>query len=84
MPGESVGAHVQTEYTVSQAASFLRTSERHLNDLLESGRIAFRQENGKRLVQRNSMLDYEQWRERGHAWLDEMVRMNQEMGLYDD
>ena len=73
-----------SEYTVAQAAKFLRTSEHHLNDLLDAGRIVFRQEGGERMVQWNSLLEFEQWRERGHAALDEMVRMNQEMGLYDD
>jgi len=72
------------ECTVAQAAEFLRTTERHLNDLLNAKRIAFRQYNGERLVQWNSLLEFEQWRQRGHAALDEMVRMNQEMGLYDD
>jgi len=75
---------VSAELTVAQAAEFLRTTERHLNDLLNAGRIAFRLENGKRLVQGDSLLEFEQWRERGHATVDQMMRWNQEMGLYND
>jgi len=76
--------HAPTELTVVQAAEFLCMSERHLNDLLDAGRIAFRQESGQRLIQKNRLLDYERELERRHAAFDEFVRMNQEMGLYDD
>ena len=51
---------VSAELTVVQAAEFLRTTERHLNDLLNAGHIAFRLENGKRLVQGDSLLEFEQ------------------------
>ena len=73
-----------SEYTVAQAAKCLRMSEHHLNNLLNAGYIAFRQENGERLVQLDSMLEYEQWIERRHEAFNEFIRMNQEMGLYDD
>jgi len=72
------------ELTVPQAAEFLRTSERHLNDLLDAERIVCRWEGGLRLVRLDSLLEFEQWRERGHAAVDRMMRWNQEMGLYDD
>ena len=75
---------VMSECTVAQAATLLDMSEHRLNNLLDAGRIAFRQENGERLVERNSLLDYEQRRIHRSAALDEMVRVNQEMGLYDD
>ena len=73
-----------SELTVAQAAGMLRMSERHMNDLLNAGYMAFRLENGERMVQLNSMLEYEQEQERRHAAFDEFVHMNQEMGLYDD
>jgi len=73
-----------TELTIEQTARFLRMSERHVNDLLDAGEIASRQENGKRLVLWESLLTFELERERLGAALNEMVRMNQEMGLYDD
>ena len=73
-----------SECTVAQAAEFLNMSERHLNNLLNAGYIAFRQENGERLVLLDSMLEYEQEIERRHESLNRMIRWNQEMGLYDD
>jgi hypothetical protein len=75
---------MSSELTVEQAARFLKTSERHLNALLDAGRVAFRLENSARLVQSDSLLEFEQWRQRGHEALDRMMRWNQEMGLYDD
>jgi len=76
--------YAPTECTVAQAAEFLRTSERHLNDLLDAWRIAFRQEGGERMVQWSSLRDFEHNRERKHAAVDRIVRMSEEMGLYDD
>jgi hypothetical protein len=73
-----------SECTVAQAAEFLDMSERRLNALLDDERIAFRLENGERLVQWSGILDYEQMRKRREAWLDEMAQWDQEMGLYDD
>ena len=73
-----------SECTVAQAATLLDMSEQRLNRLLDAGRIAFRQKNNERLVERSSLLDYEQRRADRSAALAEMVRMNQEMGLYDD
>jgi len=58
-------------------------SERHVNDLLDAGRIASRQENGERLVQWESLSEFEQERERGHKRLDEMIRLEQELGLHE-
>ena len=83
--GHSIGmSPAVSECTVAQAAEFLDMSERHLNDLLDNDLIASRQENGERLVQWNSMLDFEQRMARRRAWLDEEAQWNQEMGLYDD
>ena len=82
---QSIGVLPLTpELTVTQAAEFLNMSERHLNDLLNVGRIAFRLANGERLIHQNSLREYEQWRERRHTAFDAFVRMNQEMGQYDD
>ena len=73
-----------TEYTVTQAAKFLRMSERHVNNLLNAGSIAFREESGQRLIRQDCLQKYEEDLERRHVAFDEFVRMNQEMGLYDD
>ena len=72
------------ELTVAQAAQLIDTPEGYIDELLNAGRIVFRWENNKRLVQRDSLLNFEADRDCRHAALDEMVRMNQEMGLYDD
>ena len=73
-----------SELTVAQAADRLQFSENHLSDLLDAGRIAFRLENGTRLIPLNCLLEYEQERERGHAALNELFRMFQEAGMSDD
>ena len=75
---------VSPEYTVSQAAEFLKMSERHLNNLLNAGYIAYRLENGERLIHLDSMLEYKQEIERRHAACDKLMLMFQEMGLSDD
>ncbi|MCL2304798.1 MAG: hypothetical protein FWC43_05585 [Planctomycetaceae bacterium] len=74
---------VSSEVTLSQAARFLKMSEKHLNNLLDIERITFREENGKRMILRNSLLEYERKREKTRICLDEMVRENQELGFYD-
>jgi len=73
-----------SECSVAQAAEFLDMSERCLNGLLDAEQIASRLENGERLVQWSSMLDYQQMRIRRRAGLAQIIRWDQEMGLYDD
>lgn len=72
------------ELTVRQARIFLRMSERHLSDLLDAGEIKSRMVDGERMISRDSLLEFEQERERLAAGLDDIVRESQEMGLYDD
>jgi hypothetical protein len=73
-----------SECTVAQVAQFLDVSEGYVTEMLNAGRVKFRQENGERLIEWNSLQDYwKEWKRR-HTALDEMVRLNQEMGLYDD
>lgn len=72
------------ELTVRQARTFLRMSERHLNDLLNAGEIESQMVDGERMISRDSLLEFEQERERVAAGLDDIVRDSQEMGLYDD
>ena len=73
-----------SECTITQAATLLGVREGYIEELLDDDLVKHRLENGKRLVDQNSLSDYWQDRKRRHAWLDEMVLMNQEMGLYDD
>ena len=77
-----------SELTVAQAArilcmSDLKMSERRLNDILDEGNLEFRLENGERLISVDTLFDYIQMRKSRQAWLDEMAREDQEMGLYD-
>jgi hypothetical protein len=53
-----------SELTVAQAMKFLRMSERHVNDLLDAGYFVYRQENGERLVQLDSLMEFEREQER--------------------
>lgn len=75
---------VETELTVSQASEFLRTSERHVNDLLDAGKIAFRMNGSERMVQRDSLLEFERERERTHDFLNELLELSQEIDPDND
>ena len=76
--------HAPAEYTVAQAAEFLDVSEDCVDGLLDLGVLEYRQDGGHRLINRDELFGYAQRWARRRAALDEMVRMNQEMGLYDD
>jgi len=76
--------YAPTECTVAQAAKFLDMSENCVDELLNFGVLEFKEKNGERLLLWNPLLEYKQrWAFR-QAGVDEMVCMNQEMGLYDD
>ena len=82
---QSVGLFpMPSELTVAQAAKFLRSSEGYVNEMLNAGHIEFRLENGECLIQRNSLLEFEQERESQYTALENIVRWSEEMGLYDD
>ena len=73
-----------SELTVAQAAKLIDAKEGYINELLADGLVAFRQKNGEHLILRDSLLEYIQDLDRRLAALGEMVRWDQEMGLYDD
>ena len=75
---------VSSELTVAQAAKRLRMSENHLSDLLDAEYIPFLLKNGERLILQDSLLNYAQERERGHAALDELFRKFREAGMSED
>jgi len=50
---------IPTELTIEVTARFLQMSEHRVNDLLDAGRIEFRQDNGERLVQWESLLAFD-------------------------
>ena len=83
--GQDIGIFpVPSELTVAQAAEILDMSEACVEDYLDDGIIESRWEDNERLVQWNSLLKFDQkqkWMEEG---LNEIVRLSQEMGLYDD
>ena len=74
----------ESENTVAQAARLLNVSEGYINEMLNAGRVVFRQENGERLIEQDCLQDYWQRRESRRMALAEMVQLDQEMGLYDD
>ena len=73
-----------SECTVAQAAQFLGNSEGYVEELLKDRIVSFRTENGERFVQWDSLSAFEQRRAWMRAGVDEIVRLDQEMGLYDD
>jgi hypothetical protein len=75
---------VVSECTVAQAAKILDMSEGCVNELLRDKVITSRLVGDERLVQWDSLIGYSQERNRRRAILAEMVRLDQEMGLYDD
>jgi len=75
---------VSPELTVTQAAKLLDVSEIYLNELLDIGAIEFRQDYGLRLIRHEDLIQYEQECQRMYEGVLEIVRLDQEMGLYDD
>ena len=76
--------HAPAECTVTQAAEFLDVSEDYVDEMLKAERILFQLKNGKRMIEWNSLLEYKQRRDFRLAGVAEMIRWDQEMGLYDD
>ena len=81
---EVVAIVANADLTVAQAANYLRTTEKHLNRLLDLERIPFRWENGERLISQSNLLEYETYKERRHTALDELFCMFREAGMSDD
>jgi hypothetical protein len=73
-----------SELTVAQAAKILDGSVGLINELLDGGLIACRCENGERMVQWDSLLDFAEEEKRRDAALDELLEMFREAGMSDD
>ena len=73
-----------SECTVAQAAQFLDSTEGLVQELMDAGLIAFRLENGERLIEQNSLSNYLHEEERRLAMADELFSMFREIGLSDD
>jgi len=72
-----------TELTIAQAAMVLEMPEGAIHEMLKLGILECKQEGTRRLIDRDWLIAYKRESDRGHAILDEIVRENQEMGLYD-
>ena len=73
-----------SELTVAQAAKMIGEPEGYIEELLKAKLVAYRVENGERLIERDSFLAHEEeCREMEEAMAD-ITRWSQEMGLYDD
>jgi len=75
---------VISEYTVAQAAQILDMSEGCVNELLDDSVIEYRQSGDERLVQRDSLQEFNADYQEGLRVLAEITQEWQEMGLYDD
>ena len=73
-----------TEYTVAQAAEFLDKSEACIDGLLVHGAIKYREDGGRRLIKQADLVEYSQDCKRMRKGLLEIMRLSEEMGLYDD
>jgi len=73
------------EITVEEAAEiFFFLDPPHVEELLNKGEIPYRQQGDKNVMKMSDVLRYdEKLRTRRRKGLDEMVRLSQEMGLYD-
>jgi len=91
-PHSFLKTHTQTidlfpmpsELTVAQAAALLDMSEAAVNDMLKIGILEYRQDGGQRLIDRDKLLEYKEECEYKRAGVIEIMRLDQEMGLYDD
>jgi hypothetical protein len=83
--GQGIGLFpVVPELTVAQAAQILDVPEGYIDELLNAGLVVSRLENGEYLLERDSLLEFEQDRNRRHAALDRLFLTFQEAGLSDD
>jgi len=76
--------HTQVEWTVAQAAEFLDMPEDCVEELLKIGALKFRQDGNRRLVERDDLFKHDQDRKRMRAGILKIIRLSEEMGLYDD
>ena len=74
---------IPSELTVAQAARILDISGTCIDELIGLGVLKYRQEGTRYWIDRDRLFEYKHDWERGYAWLSELTRESQEMGLYD-
>lgn len=75
---------IPSELTLKDAADFLAMPVACLEELLGNGVLEYRTDGKQRFVLRDSLLAYDRRLKKGQAAMDEIVRLSEEMGLYDD
>ena len=74
----------ESEFTIPQAAEFLRMSEPYFLKLLGEGKIPFQHDGSRRLLLVSELTSYRtKAEEERHRGLDELGALSQSMGLYD-
>ena len=70
--------------TPDEAADYLAVSRTFVLKLMESGQLPFERIGGHRRIRLCDLRDYEKsQRSRADAAMEEMARINQELGLYE-
>ncbi|MBL8847591.1 MAG: helix-turn-helix domain-containing protein [Hyphomicrobium zavarzinii] len=72
------------EMTPNEAAEFLRVSRGHVAKLMDDGALPYREVGTHRRIPTAALVLYDKaQRARQRAAMEEMVRLDQDMGLYD-
>lgn len=83
--GEVTVLSVEKELTVQEAANLLNVPREYLAQLLDEGHIPFRREGSHRRLKLNDVATYKEQRDRERfAALDELARLSQEYGGYEE
>jgi len=74
----------EAELTPNDAADYLNVSRTFVLKLMDTGQIPFRRVGSHRRIRFGDLQEYEKGqRSRADAAMDEMARINQELGLYE-
>ena len=74
----------QAEVSIAQAAKFLDMSEACVHEVLGLGVLEYRQDGNQYWIDRDSLMEYDADCRRMSEGLKEIIRLSEEMGLYDD